>query len=109
MIRLLIAAAISLGLSLFGTRLLISWLERRRIGQPIREDGPQGHITKAGTPTMGGLAFVAAAAVGWFVSDLNGAVFTRRGLLCMAAIFVMRRRWRQCLMLSLPKARRTFW
>ncbi|MTA19135.1 MAG: phospho-N-acetylmuramoyl-pentapeptide-transferase, partial [Actinobacteria bacterium] len=69
MIRLLIAAAISLALSLFGTRLLISWLEHRRIGQPIREDGPQGHITKAGTPTMGGLAFVAAAAVGWFVSD----------------------------------------
>ena len=86
MIRLLIAAAIALALSLFGTRLLISWLEHRRIGQPIREDGPQGHITKAGTPTMGGVAFVAAAAVGWFVSDLSGAVFTRRGLLCMAAI-----------------------
>jgi phospho-N-acetylmuramoyl-pentapeptide-transferase len=86
MIRLLIAAAISLGLSLFGTRLLISWLEHRGIGQPIREDGPQGHITKAGTPTMGGLAFVAAAAVGWFVSDLSGAVFTRRGLICMSAI-----------------------
>ncbi len=86
MIRLLVAAAIALGLSLFGTRVLISWLEHRRIGQPIREDGPQGHITKAGTPTMGGLAFVAAAAVGWFVSDINGAVFTRRGLLCMAAI-----------------------
>ncbi|MEX1218198.1 MAG: phospho-N-acetylmuramoyl-pentapeptide-transferase [Acidimicrobiales bacterium] len=86
MIRLLIAAAISLTLSLFGTRFLISWLERRSIGQPIREDGPQGHITKAGTPTMGGLAIVVAAAAGWFVSDLSGAVFTRRGLLCMAAI-----------------------
>lgn len=84
--RLLVAAAISLVLSLFGTRLLIGWLERRGIGQRIREDGPQGHLTKAGTPTMGGVAFVVAASVGWVVSDLNGAVFTRRGLLCMAAI-----------------------
>lgn len=86
MIRLLIAAAIALVLSIFGTRLLVGWLERRRIGQHIREDGPQGHRSKAGTPTMGGLAFVAAAAVAWILSDLNGAVYTRRGLLCMAAI-----------------------
>lgn len=84
--RLLIAVAIALFLSLFGTWLLIGWLERRKIGQPIREDGPQGHLTKAGTPTMGGLAFVAAAAVAWFISDLSGAVYTRRGLLCMGAI-----------------------
>lgn len=86
MIRLLVAAAIALFASLFGTRVLIGWLERRRIGQSIREDGPQGHLTKAGTPTMGGIAFVAAAALAWFISDLSGAVYTRRGLLCMAAI-----------------------
>lgn len=86
MIRLLVAAAIALLASLFGTRLLIGWLERRRIGQPIREDGPLGHLTKAGTPTMGGVAIVLAAALAWFVSDLSGAVYTRRGLLCMSAI-----------------------
>jgi phospho-N-acetylmuramoyl-pentapeptide-transferase len=87
-IRLLVAAAVSLAVSLVGTRLLITALERRRIGQPIREDGPQGHITKAGTPTMGGIAIVIAATVAWGVSDLSGAVYTRRGLLCMAAIFL---------------------
>lgn len=86
MIRLLVAAAIAFVISIFGTRILIGWLEKRRIGQPIREDGPQGHITKAGTPTMGGVAFVFAALVGWLISDLNGAVYTRRGLICMAAI-----------------------
>ena len=86
MIRLLVAAAIAMIGSLFGTRLLIGWLERRSIGQHIREDGPQGHQTKAGTPIMGGLAFVAAATVAWLVSDASGAVYTRRGLLCMAAI-----------------------
>ncbi|MFM8861534.1 MAG: phospho-N-acetylmuramoyl-pentapeptide-transferase [Acidimicrobiia bacterium] len=86
MIRLLVAVAISLVVSLFGTWVLIGWLERRRIGQPIREDGPQGHHTKAGTPTMGGVAIVGAAAVACFVSDLSGADYPRRGLLCMSAI-----------------------
>ena len=84
--RLLIAGAIALTISLFGTWVLIGWLERRSIGQPIREDGPQGHQTKAGTPTMGGLAFVGAAAIAWVISDATGAVYTRRGLICMAAI-----------------------
>ncbi len=86
MIRLLVAAAVALTASLVGTRFLITALERRKIGQPIREDGPQGHITKAGTPTMGGVAIVGAAAIAWIISDLSGAVYTRRGALCMAAI-----------------------
>jgi phospho-N-acetylmuramoyl-pentapeptide-transferase len=86
MIRLLIAAAVSLAISLIGTRVLIEFLKRREIGQPIREDGPQGHMTKAGTPTMGGVAIVGAAAIAWLVSDFQGAVYTRRGLLCIGAI-----------------------
>ena len=55
---LLFAAGVSLMVSLLGTKVLIDVLTRRRIGQPIREDGPQGHTTKAGTPTMGGAAIV---------------------------------------------------
>ena len=47
-------------ISLFGTKALINWLTTHRIGQPIRDDGPEGHHLKAGTPTMGGLAIVAA-------------------------------------------------
>jgi phospho-N-acetylmuramoyl-pentapeptide-transferase len=85
-IRMLAAAAISLVLALLGTRLLIGVLQRRQIGQPIREDGPQGHITKAGTPTMGGIAIVGAAGVAWLVSDLFGGTFTRRGIIIMLTI-----------------------
>jgi phospho-N-acetylmuramoyl-pentapeptide-transferase len=88
MIRLLVAAGVALALSLIGTKLLISVLERRGIGQSIREDGPQGHITTAGTPVMGGVAIVLAALVAWLVSDFSGVVYTRRGLLCMGAIFL---------------------
>ena len=38
----------------------IQWVRRRQFGQPIREDGPQSHLSKQGTPTMGGLVVVLA-------------------------------------------------
>lgn len=38
----------------------IRWFRERKIGQPIRDDGPQSHLSKAGTPTMGGLVVVLA-------------------------------------------------
>jgi len=39
---------------------VIGWLARVKLGQKIRREGPQAHLTKAGTPTMGGLLIVAA-------------------------------------------------
>lgn len=86
MTRLLIAAAISMVVSLFGTKALINLLTRHRIGQPIRDDGPEGHHLKAGTPTMGGLAIVAGVTSGYIVSELAGATYTRRGIFVMLAI-----------------------
>lgn len=86
MTRLLIAAAIAMMVSLFGTKALINWLTEHRIGQPIRDDGPEGHQTKAGTPTMGGLAIVAGLVSGYVVSDLFGGIYTRRGIFVVLAI-----------------------
>lgn len=81
------AAGLGFACSALGTRVLIDILTRRRIGQPIRKDGPEGHQVKAGTPTMGGLAIVGGAVIGYILSDLiAGGVFTRSGLLVMAAI-----------------------
>src|SRR5258706_14142119 len=39
---------------------MIEWLRRVKLGQKIRAEGPQAHLTKAGTPTMGGLLIVTA-------------------------------------------------
>jgi phospho-N-acetylmuramoyl-pentapeptide-transferase len=87
MIPLLIAGAISLAVSLLGTRNLIGWLRDHKMGQPIHEDVPDGHTIKAGTPTMGGVAIVVAAAVGYAASHFHGGLlFTRSGLLVMLAI-----------------------
>lgn len=38
----------------------IAYFRRKRMGQIIREEGPQSHHTKAGTPTMGGVVMIAA-------------------------------------------------
>ena len=86
MIRLLLAAAIAMASSLAGTRVLIWWLTRLQIGQPIRDDGPRGHATKAGTPTMGGLAIVGGALLGYILSDLYRGIYTRSGIFVMLAI-----------------------
>ena len=45
---------------LFGKPLIAVLRRRQGKGQPIRDDGPQGHFVKAGTPTMGGLLIVGA-------------------------------------------------
>jgi len=72
--------AVSVGVGAF----LVPWLRRIKAGQAIKEIGPTWHKNKAGTPTMGGLMFIAAVA----------AVCLSVGLSCMregewAHIFVL--------------------
>jgi phospho-N-acetylmuramoyl-pentapeptide-transferase len=66
--EILIAGAIALFLSLFGTPVLIRGLARRGYGQIIRDDGPSSHHTKRGTPTMGGIIIIFASALGYFIA-----------------------------------------
>jgi phospho-N-acetylmuramoyl-pentapeptide-transferase len=61
--RVLIAGTASLLTCLFLSPKFIEFLRRREFGQNIREEGPQGHQQKAGTPTMGGIIIVTAIAV----------------------------------------------
>jgi phospho-N-acetylmuramoyl-pentapeptide-transferase len=44
---------------LIGPRMIV-WLQRMQIGQTVRSDGPQTHLSKSGTPTMGGVLILAA-------------------------------------------------
>src|SRR5664280_3191294 len=55
----------------------IEWLRRNEFGQTIRDDGPQGHKTKEGTPTMGGVLIWLAVLVPFFIfSQLSVASFS---------------------------------
>ena len=61
--RVLIAGTASLLICIFLSPKFIAFLREREFGQNIREEGPEGHHEKAGTPTMGGIIiFVAIAA-----------------------------------------------
>ncbi|MDD7363132.1 MAG: phospho-N-acetylmuramoyl-pentapeptide-transferase [Peptoniphilus sp.] len=51
-------------LSLIGGKIFIPMLHRLNAGQSIREEGPQSHLSKAGTPTIGGVIFLAALLIG---------------------------------------------
>ena len=42
---------------------MIRWLQRMQIGQTVRTDGPESHLSKSGTPTMGGLLILAAIVI----------------------------------------------
>ena len=70
MIAVILAACLSLLITLIGTPLFIRVLVKRGYGQFIRDDGPETHATKRGTPTMGGVVIIGAALVSYFLSHL---------------------------------------
>jgi phospho-N-acetylmuramoyl-pentapeptide-transferase len=81
-IALLIAGGIALAFSLFLTPLFIRLFTRLGWGQFIRDDGPQSHHAKRGTPTMGGIIFILGAIIGYFLGHLiSGEPITLAGLL----------------------------
>ena len=58
--------ALALGL-LIGPKFISMLRVRQGKGQPIREDGPQSHLAKRGTPTMGGLMIIVSLAAALFI------------------------------------------
>jgi phospho-N-acetylmuramoyl-pentapeptide-transferase len=67
-LRAILAALTALAISLLVGPRMIRWLAEYQVGQRVRSDGPQTHLSKAGTPTMGGaliLAAIAAATLLW--------------------------------------------
>ena len=61
--ELLMAAGTAAVIALLSGPLLIPFLRRLKFGQSIRQEGPQSHLVKAGTPTMGGVIMVLALTV----------------------------------------------
>src|SRR5215218_7635840 len=53
-LRAVLASLTALAISLIAGPVVIRKLTTYKIGQSVRDDGPQTHLTKAGTPTMGG-------------------------------------------------------
>jgi phospho-N-acetylmuramoyl-pentapeptide-transferase len=62
-LRAILAVITALAIALLVGPWLIERLARHQIGQRVRDDGPQSHLPKAGTPTMGGTLILVAIAV----------------------------------------------
>ena len=65
-LRAILGILTALLLSLYFGPILIRALQRMQIGQTVRDDGPESHLSKSGTPTMGGVLILGAI----FISTL---------------------------------------
>ena len=62
-LRAVLAAMTALVISFVDGPGVIRWLAAKKIGQAVRQDGPQTHLAKTGTPTMGGALILIAIGV----------------------------------------------
>ena len=62
-LRTLLAAMTALLICFAAGPGVIRWLAAKKIGQAVRTDGPQTHLVKTGTPTMGGVMILIAIGV----------------------------------------------
>ena len=87
---ILIAGAMALLFSLFGTPLLIRFLAKRGYGQVIRDDGPTSHHTKRGTPTMGGIVIIVATVFAYTIAHIfSGRPPTVSALLVIGLVIAL--------------------
>ncbi|WP_448619826.1 phospho-N-acetylmuramoyl-pentapeptide-transferase [Geodermatophilus sp. URMC 65] len=85
---ILVAAAFGLIISILATPVAVHLFRRKGFGQEIRDDGPESHLAKKGTPTMGGTVIVGATVGGYLIAHLflinqPGRGVTASGLLVL--------------------------
>jgi phospho-N-acetylmuramoyl-pentapeptide-transferase len=81
---ILLSGALSLVIAMLGTRPAITVLRMRKLGQQVRSDGPRAHLSKSGTPTMGGIAIIIASLIGYVLGHvLTGDPISASGVLVL--------------------------
>ena len=120
MARVLVAAVVAMIMALLSGPTVIAFLRKNEFGQHIREEGPQTHLAKQGTPTMGGLLVLLAAAIAFLpLSDYTLPALTVFGtaVACGAVGFLddfiklrhrrslgLRGRWKMLMLLGITCA-----
>jgi phospho-N-acetylmuramoyl-pentapeptide-transferase len=79
MLRAMGASVVAMVLMLIAGPAFIRWLRHNEFGQNIREEGPAGHKTKEGTPTMGGVLI-------WFAVIVPYMIFSRFSIASMTVL-----------------------
>src|SRR3954449_12795299 len=120
MARVLVAAVVAMIIAILSGPTFIAFLRKNEFGQHIREEGPQTHFAKQGTPTMGGLLILLAAAIAFLpLSDYTLPALTVFGtaVACGAVEFLddfiklrhrrslgLRGRWKMLMLLGITAA-----
>ena len=81
MVEVLLAGVLSMVISIVAGPKFIEFLRKNEFGQHVREEGPEGHWTKQGTPAMGGLLIMISMSIPFLV-------FSNRTLEALTAFFV---------------------
>lgn len=76
-IKLITAFVLAFLFSTAFGKFYIPWLRKEKARQSIREDGPSWHMSKSGTPTMGGVMFIAASAFVCITVGFEGMIHGR--------------------------------
>jgi phospho-N-acetylmuramoyl-pentapeptide-transferase len=87
-LRTILAVISALAISWIIGPSMIDWLSRYQVGQVVRDDGPQTHLKKAGTPTMGGTLIIVAISISTLLwADLtNRYVWIVLGVLLLCGL-----------------------
>jgi phospho-N-acetylmuramoyl-pentapeptide-transferase len=81
MVEVLLAGVLAMVISILSGPKFIDFLRKNEFGQQIREEGPKGHVSKQGTPAMGGLLIMISMAVPFLI-------FSARTVPAVTAFFV---------------------
>lgn len=82
-----LVAVTAFAVSMLVTARMIPFLREKQFGQFIREDGPQAHLSKAGTPTMGGIAIVAGVTAALLISSFVTGSFGAEKLAILLSMY----------------------
>ena len=90
MIKVIISFIVSFAVTAILGRFLIPWLRALKAGQTIKEIGPSWHMSKQGTPTMGGIMFIigiAIAAIALSITSFTQGDYSALMVLLFSLVF----------------------
>jgi phospho-N-acetylmuramoyl-pentapeptide-transferase len=84
MYQIIVAGVVALAVTLLLGPPWIKFVIKEGIGQQIREEGPERHLHKSGTPTMGGVLVLGAVALAFVTAGIFGAPMTTASVIVLA-------------------------
>ncbi|MEF9864606.1 MAG: phospho-N-acetylmuramoyl-pentapeptide-transferase, partial [Christensenellaceae bacterium] len=92
LVYMLLTILIAFVITFVAAKIIIPVLKKAKAGQHVRDDGPQSHLIKEGTPTMGGIIILIGIVISSFIfarGDLRYTVFAVVSVIAFSLIGFM--------------------